>query len=399
MPDLITMSCPSCGGKLQITNDIERFACAFCGTEHIVRRQGDAVNLESYARCPLCKRNDKVEKITSILRKEYKNSSLAISLARPTWPENLAKPVLKPKPDLPPKPELLQKPSLTPKPDFSKKPSLLIEKPKRLLLTIGIILFSSGYLVLSASIGTFIDEFNPEDTGVFLVSFIIFITQIFIGLLLFFLGFTATRKISPKNSDILELKKDQNNKEKTKSRTRKLLITTSVITTFLIIFSFLIFIEESIGGLVFSISLSIIPVLIYLFFLLRNFLLKKISVINQRRLQTHENAIHEWRRNNREIEQKWLQENEKNTQMWRIANLLVEHAWEKQNNEHLIAWSHKNARITEEWEKRNSSALKEWKTATTRWEKLYFCHRDDIVFIPGEGSYSKIENLEQYVKK
>jgi ribosomal protein S27AE len=38
MADHITLTCPSCGGKLQITNDIERFACGHCGNEHIVRR-------------------------------------------------------------------------------------------------------------------------------------------------------------------------------------------------------------------------------------------------------------------------------------------------------------------------------------------------------------------------
>src|SRR5579859_1760065 len=45
MPDFITLSCPTCGGKLQLTNDIERFACAHCGNEHIVRRGGGIVSL------------------------------------------------------------------------------------------------------------------------------------------------------------------------------------------------------------------------------------------------------------------------------------------------------------------------------------------------------------------
>jgi len=45
MPDFVTLSCPSCGGKLQITADIERFACAYCGNEHVVRRGGGIVSL------------------------------------------------------------------------------------------------------------------------------------------------------------------------------------------------------------------------------------------------------------------------------------------------------------------------------------------------------------------
>lgn len=43
--DFITLSCPNCGGKLEITPDMERFACKFCGSEHLVRRTGDAVSL------------------------------------------------------------------------------------------------------------------------------------------------------------------------------------------------------------------------------------------------------------------------------------------------------------------------------------------------------------------
>ena len=44
--DFITLACPNCGGKLQITPDTERFACQFCGYEHIVRRSGGSVSLE-----------------------------------------------------------------------------------------------------------------------------------------------------------------------------------------------------------------------------------------------------------------------------------------------------------------------------------------------------------------
>ena len=45
MADFVTLSCPSCGGKLTITNDIERFACAHCGNEHVVNRSGYVVSL------------------------------------------------------------------------------------------------------------------------------------------------------------------------------------------------------------------------------------------------------------------------------------------------------------------------------------------------------------------
>ena len=45
MADFITLSCPSCVHKLQITDDIDRFACGACGNEHIVNRSGGDIFL------------------------------------------------------------------------------------------------------------------------------------------------------------------------------------------------------------------------------------------------------------------------------------------------------------------------------------------------------------------
>jgi hypothetical protein len=45
MPDYYTLTCPTCGGKLQITDEIDRFTCAHCGNEHIVKRMGGTISL------------------------------------------------------------------------------------------------------------------------------------------------------------------------------------------------------------------------------------------------------------------------------------------------------------------------------------------------------------------
>ncbi len=45
MAEFVTLSCPTCGGKLKITNDIDRFACSHCGNEHVVKRSGGIVSL------------------------------------------------------------------------------------------------------------------------------------------------------------------------------------------------------------------------------------------------------------------------------------------------------------------------------------------------------------------
>lgn len=49
MSDFITLSCPKCGGGLQITKDIDRFTCAYCGQEQIVRRGAGTITLEPVA--------------------------------------------------------------------------------------------------------------------------------------------------------------------------------------------------------------------------------------------------------------------------------------------------------------------------------------------------------------
>jgi hypothetical protein len=46
MPDIISLSCPSCGHKLQISDDVNRFACAACGNEQVVIRRGGIVYLQ-----------------------------------------------------------------------------------------------------------------------------------------------------------------------------------------------------------------------------------------------------------------------------------------------------------------------------------------------------------------
>jgi predicted RNA-binding Zn-ribbon protein involved in translation (DUF1610 family) len=42
----LTLSCVNCGGKLQVSLDMTRFACGYCGTEQIVKRKGGTVALK-----------------------------------------------------------------------------------------------------------------------------------------------------------------------------------------------------------------------------------------------------------------------------------------------------------------------------------------------------------------
>ncbi len=42
----VMLNCPNCGGKLEVHNDIDRFACSHCGSEMLVERRGGTVSLQ-----------------------------------------------------------------------------------------------------------------------------------------------------------------------------------------------------------------------------------------------------------------------------------------------------------------------------------------------------------------
>jgi len=43
---IVNLKCPNCGGVLEIHDDMERFTCAYCGSEQIVTRRGGTVALK-----------------------------------------------------------------------------------------------------------------------------------------------------------------------------------------------------------------------------------------------------------------------------------------------------------------------------------------------------------------
>ncbi len=43
----ISLKCSNCGGKLDVFDEMERFACRYCGTEMVVQRQGGTVALKA----------------------------------------------------------------------------------------------------------------------------------------------------------------------------------------------------------------------------------------------------------------------------------------------------------------------------------------------------------------
>lgn len=84
MPDFITLSCPSCGGHLRLDSNTQTYTCDYCGQQHRVRNE----DIEFYGKCPICKRNDRVEKVSAIF---YKKEALSQRLSPPDKPESLKK--------------------------------------------------------------------------------------------------------------------------------------------------------------------------------------------------------------------------------------------------------------------------------------------------------------------
>ncbi|MBM3151334.1 MAG: hypothetical protein FJZ96_03875 [Chloroflexi bacterium] len=74
MSEYVSRQCPNCGGQLSVSSNALSLKCEHCGVEHMIRREAGGVVLESYARCPVCNRNDKVEKVTAILRSQTHSS-------------------------------------------------------------------------------------------------------------------------------------------------------------------------------------------------------------------------------------------------------------------------------------------------------------------------------------
>jgi len=82
---IIALSCPKCGGSLQIDEFSTKAKCPYCGTESIVHNDGSgAIELEYHARCPRCNRNDQVRALTALCRE---GNTLSDQLAAPKKPK------------------------------------------------------------------------------------------------------------------------------------------------------------------------------------------------------------------------------------------------------------------------------------------------------------------------
>jgi predicted RNA-binding Zn-ribbon protein involved in translation (DUF1610 family) len=268
MSDLITLNCPSCGGKLQVNPKATTLVCEHCGTEHMVHRDGDAVTLESFARCPRCNRNDRAEKVSAIMSSQTQNidsqdwrTEVYITPTGQRASRQVPVPkVMKQMSELAMRLTPPEKPNPIPKPRLLPYPN----RKSNALLIIGIILLVVSALMFAGTLLAGMMELF-EDTGMFLICLAPSLLAILAGIVLTVLG-----------------------------------------------------------------------------------------IINHARVK----------------------------------------------NKYQQAWSfvaRRNRDITQKWKETNDKRMSGWQRAMDRWDSLYYCHRDDCVFIPEEGTYAQLAKMKDYL--
>jgi DNA-directed RNA polymerase subunit RPC12/RpoP len=84
-PHFINLNCTNCGAKLDVhdDDDMERFACGYCGTEIIVQRRGGTVALKALTAAIIKVQTgtDKTAAELALARYEKEIAALGISRA------------------------------------------------------------------------------------------------------------------------------------------------------------------------------------------------------------------------------------------------------------------------------------------------------------------------------
>lgn len=81
---MLKLSCKSCGAKLELTDDIDRFACAHCGSEWLVNRSGGIVSLKAVEESikKIEASSDKTAEHTEILANEVRTKKIREKIAK-----------------------------------------------------------------------------------------------------------------------------------------------------------------------------------------------------------------------------------------------------------------------------------------------------------------------------
>ena len=147
------------------------------------------------------------------------------------------------------------------------------------------------------------------------------------------------------------------------------------------------------------ISISLLPAIFALFAYLIVRTKNKIKDSYPPSLKEYHETISIWEEKVKSIPQVWELSNKTLLDNWETSkNRLIEN-WKFQNKKNKSEWEYKKAYLLNNWQDENASQQTKWENATERWNQLYYCHRDDVVFIPGEGTSSPVDDIKAYLSK
>ena len=188
MSEIITISCPSCGGMLTRAPNTTTYTCDYCGQSHRLRME----DVEEFGRCPICRRNDRVEIVRAIYNK---GGNLARLLAPPRDPTET----------------LYNNPP--PQPAPTDKPARSRTKSKYLFIGFSLLAFSFVlFSTLCCGIGI-IDYKNSHEVS-YLSIFSIIMLIVFISAIVFVVvGLVQSKKQNDELDKILLNEWEQQNRE------------------------------------------------------------------------------------------------------------------------------------------------------------------------------------------
>jgi predicted RNA-binding Zn-ribbon protein involved in translation (DUF1610 family) len=72
MNNSFSLTCSQCGGQIQLLKGRTRIKCPYCGTEQVLTGEiAQQVQMEGAHICPVCNKDDKLEKVSAIVAREH----------------------------------------------------------------------------------------------------------------------------------------------------------------------------------------------------------------------------------------------------------------------------------------------------------------------------------------
>lgn len=87
MTNTFSLTCSQCGGQIQLPKGRTRIKCPYCGTEQVLTGEvAQQVQMEGVHICPVCNKDDKLEKVSAIgMRERSSRLAKVLTLEEPNY--------------------------------------------------------------------------------------------------------------------------------------------------------------------------------------------------------------------------------------------------------------------------------------------------------------------------